>query len=189
MQKFLLVLVIGCAAFAAGYFVAPSKASSPAHELSADSLIQRGSYLVNGMGCDDCHSPKRMGPLGPEIILELRFSGFQSSVPLPPLDTAITAQGWAVFSPDLTFSAGPWGVSYASNISGDASGIGTWTEEQFLKALKEGKLKGKDDTRMIMPPMPWQNFSRLSDMDLKAIFAYLKSSTPVKNAVPLSVPR
>ena len=127
-----------------------------------------------------------MGPRGPEIIPELRFSGFQTSAPLPPLDTTVIGKGWAVFNADLTYAAGPWGTSYSSNISGDASGMGTWTEEQFIKALREGKLKGKDDTRMIMPPMPWQNFAKLSDHDLKSIYAFLKASQPVKNLVPLS---
>lgn len=149
-----------------------------------DSLIKRGAYLVAVMGCDDCHSPKRMGAYGPELIPELRLSGFSQNASLPPVDTNQVKQGWVLFSPDLTGAVGPWGASFAGNITGDSTGIGTWTEEQFKKALREGKFKGLDNTRPLLPPMPWQNFRRLSDIDLKAVYTFLKSTKPVKNVVP-----
>ena len=51
-------------------------------------LIARGEYLVATIGCDDCHSPKRMGAKGPELIQELRLSGYPSDRPVHDIDTA-----------------------------------------------------------------------------------------------------
>ena len=62
------------------------------------------------------------------------------------------------------------------------------TEEQFNKAMREGKYKGMDNTRPLLPPMPWPNFRNLSKEDMKAIFLFLKSTPPVKNVVPAPVP-
>lgn len=90
-------------------------------------------------------------------------------------------------SPDLTAAAGPWGISYAANITSDETGIGAWKEEQFKKSVREGKLKGLDGARPLLPPMPWQNFRKLTDLDLKAIYTFLQSTTPVKNVVPQPV--
>ncbi len=109
--------------------------------VTKDSLIKRGEYLVSVMGCDDCHSPKRMGAHGPEVIPELRFSGFQEKNSLPPVDTTEIKKGWALFNPDLTSAVGPWGASYAANITSDISGIGTWSLEQFSKAFRGGKFR------------------------------------------------
>jgi hypothetical protein len=89
-----------------------------------------------------------------------------------------------VFAPDLTQAVGAWGVSFSANITSDSTGIGGWTEEQFFKAMREGKSKGLDNTRPMLPPMPWQNFAKLKDADLRAMFAYLKSTKPVRNIVP-----
>lgn len=160
--------------------VAVTKENDP----SADSLVARGEYLVSAIGCDDCHSPKRMGARGPELIPELRLSGFPQNRPLMPVDTGALHKGWVLLAPDLTAAVGPWGTSYASNITGDSTGIGMWTEAQFRKAIREGKSKGLDGTRPLLPPMPWQNLARLSDPDINAIYAFLRSTAPVKNTVP-----
>ncbi|MBN8861475.1 MAG: c-type cytochrome [Sphingobacteriales bacterium] len=162
--------------------------AAPAAALTHDSLVSRGSYLVSTIGCDDCHSPKRMGAHGPEVIPELRLSGFIKGGMLPPVDTGAIKKGWALFSPDLTAAVGPWGISYAANITSDATGIGSWTEAQFIKSIREGKLKGLDNTRPMLPPMPWFNFAKLTDTDLKAIYTFLQSTNPVENAVPAPVP-
>lgn len=147
-------------------------------------FVKRGSYLVNAMGCDDCHSPKRMGAHGPEIIPELRLSGFPHNAQLPPVDTATITKGWTLFSPDLTAAVGVWGVSFGANLTSDATGIGNWSEEQFLTAIRRGKFKGMESGRNLLPPMPWPMYRNLSDDDLKSIFAYLKTTKPVENVVP-----
>lgn len=152
--------------------------------ISKDSLINRGSYLVYTMLCDDCHSPKRLGPNGPEIIPELRLSGSRQNAKLPPLDVSEIKKGWTLFNEDFTSIAGPWGVSFAGNLTSDETGIGNWTEEQFKKAITQGKYKGLDNSRTLLPPMPWPQFSILSDADIKAIYTFLKSTKPVRNVVP-----
>lgn len=150
--------------------------------------ISRGEYLVNSIGCDDCHSPKKITPTGFEIIPELRLSGFNPEMAkLKPLTEAVN-QGWMLFGSDLTTAVGAWGQSYAANITSDATGIGNWKEEQFIKAIREGKFKGLDNTRPMLPPMPWFVYKNLGDDDLKSIFAYLKTTKPVKNLVPEAKP-
>ncbi len=150
--------------------------------------IERGSYLVNSIGCDDCHSPKKMTPTGFEVIPELRLSGFNPEMgSLKPATDAVKG-GWMLFGSDLTTAVGMWGQSYAANLTSDATGIGNWKEEQFIKAIREGKYKGLDNTRPLLPPMPWFVYKNLTDDDLKSIFAFLKSTNPVKNVVPAPKP-
>lgn len=152
-------------------------------------LVKRGEYLVSSIGCDDCHTPKKMGPNGPELILERRLSGRPSNAPLPKLDLkAVNVKDWALFANDLTATVGPWGVSFAANLTSDDTGIGTWTEAQFLKSIREGKSKGLNGTRPLLPPMPWSVYKNMTDEDLRAIFAYLKSTKPVQNVVPAPIP-
>jgi len=173
------------------FTISCTNSQKPAQEeiaLTGDALVAKGEYLVTVMGCNDCHSPKQLGPRGPELIPELLLSGYPAERPIMSFDTTLTNKGFAVFYPDLTASAGPWGISFAANLTPDATGIGTWTEEQFNKAMKEGKFKGLDGTRRLLPPMPVENFTNIKDEDLKAIFAYLKSINPVKNAVPAAIP-
>lgn len=153
-------------------------------EASIEEVTSHGKYLVDIMGCNDCHSPKRMGKNGPEIIPELMLSGFPSDRPIVKFDSELIKEGFAMFYPDLTAAAGPWGVSFAGNLTPDDTGIGNWTEEQFKKALTQGKFKGMDNTRMLLPPMPWFNYVEMKDADVHAVFTYLKSLKPVENVVP-----
>ena len=100
----------------------------------------------------------------------------------------IKEQQVAVFSPGLTGIAGAWGVSYAANLTPDETGTGNWTFEQFEKAIREGKSKGLDGARTLLPPMPWPQYRFMNDQDLRAIFAYIQSLPPVKNVVPNPLP-
>lgn len=190
MQKRFVLACAGALASLAIYSCNASSADEkPATEektaaVPAVDPVKRGEYLVTIMGCNDCHSPKRMGPNGPELIPGLMLSGYPSTLVTPPLVEGATKNGWVSLWADLTTAVGPWGQTYAANITSDSTGIGVWTEDQFKKALKEGKFKGMDGTRPIMPTMPWQNYKNITDEDVKAIFAYLKSTKPVKNVVP-----
>jgi Cytochrome c. len=154
--------------------------------ISPDSLVKRGAYLVGMMGCTDCHSPKLMGPHGPYSDPDRLLSGHPADMPIAKYDTG-TARNWVLFNFMQTAIVGPWGTTFAANITSDSTGIGSWTEEQFFKAMREGKYKGLDNSRPILPPMPWQEYAKASDEDLKAIFAYLKSTKPVKNVVPAAI--
>jgi hypothetical protein len=151
--------------------------------ISRDSMVKRGAYLVGIMGCNDCHTPKKMGPQGPIFDEERTLSGHPSDVPVLPYD-AKTSKNWILFNQMLTNYVGPWGTSFSANLTPDSTGIGSWTEAQFLKAIREGKYKGLDNTRPLLPPMPWQEYRNATDEDLKAVFAYLKSLKPVRNVVP-----
>lgn len=183
------IVVLSIAATVIMYAVSSgNEKSEQPKPMTQEEKVKRGEYLVNAVGCDDCHSPKRMGKHEPEIIPELRFSGSPSTAQLPSVNTGEIKKGWMMFAPDLTSAAGPWGQSYAANISSDATGIGNWKEEQFIKALREGKYKGLDNTRPLLPPMPWFVYKNFSDDDLKSIFAFLKTTKPVHNVVPAPKP-
>ncbi|MCB0667624.1 MAG: c-type cytochrome [Saprospiraceae bacterium] len=177
-----LILLVGYYSCSSGN--AQIQALSSSGNVDSLQMIERGEYLVATIGCDDCHSPKRMGPAGPEIIPELRLSGFQDQTKLPPIDISEVEKGWVLFAPDLTGAVGPWGISHAANLTSDDTGIGLWREENFIKAIREGKYKGLDGSRAILPPMPWQVYRNLDDTDLQAIFAYLKTVPAVRNVVP-----
>ncbi|HEY1461040.1 MAG TPA: hypothetical protein VGH59_13395 [Casimicrobiaceae bacterium] len=88
---------------------------------------------------------------------------------------------------DFTAWAGPCGISFAANLTPDkATGLGGWTAEQFIQSTRTGKHLGVG--RPILPPMPIASLATLTDADLKAIFAYLKSIKPISNQVPPSLP-
>lgn len=159
---------------------------NPATTTGAD-LLKRGEYLVDAVGCDDCHTPWTMTEHGPEPDKTRRFMGHPAAQPFevtPEMVKLVSESQVAVFGPGNTAVAGPWGVSYSANLTPDDTGIGSWTEAQFIKAIREGKSKGLDGARPLLPPMPWQMYRNFSDDDLKAIFAFLKSVQPMKNAVP-----
>jgi mono/diheme cytochrome c family protein len=161
--------------------------NKPANTVSKETAVKRGEYLVTIAGCHDCHSPKKFGPNGPQPDPERLLSGHPQDMPLAKVDTSLV-RDWAMFNNHMTATVGLWGVSYSANITSDATGIGNWTEEQFFRALKEGKYKGLANNRMLLPPMPWPMFSHMEDEDIKAIFAYLKTVKPVKNVPPQPKP-
>ena len=109
-------------------------------------------------------------------------------MPAPDVDRKEMESKGLIVTQDLTAWVGPWGISYAANITPDATGIGSWQESNFITALREGKFKGMTSARNLLPPMPWQLFKEMSDDEIKAIFAYLKSIKPVKNIVPQPEP-
>lgn len=119
------------------------------------------------------------------------LSGAPAHAPIPEVPNSVMGMGpdkWGgLFSGDLTTWAGPWGISFAANLTPDVeTGIGSWTDAVFIKAMRTGKHLGEG--RPILPPMPWQSLAPLSEADLKAMFAYLKSLPTVKNAVREPIP-
>ncbi len=163
--------------------------ASEKKEMTHEELVAKGEYLVTFGGCDDCHSPKIFTEMGPIPDTTRRLSGHPSDIKLEPVDPKLVQPGKWVMTNGNHFTAwvGPWGISYTANLTPDEpTGIGTWTEEIFIKALRSGKHMGAG--RQILPPMPWFNLAKLTDEDLKAIFAYLKSLPPVRNQVPDPVP-
>lgn len=148
----------------------------------AQSPAERGKYLVTAAGCNDCHTPWKMGANGPEPDMTRMLSGHPEGVKLekPP---KLEGMWMAAVSNDFTTWAGPWGISYTANLTPDQNtGIGIWTEDMFMRAIREGKHMGT--SRPILPPMPWPAFRNYNDDDLKAIFAYLKTIPAIHNQVP-----
>lgn len=156
--------------------------------LSEKELIERGKFLVAVGGCADCHTPKIFGPQGPKLDETKNFSGASEKVKLVEFNPAIVQPGsYVLFSQDQLSAIGPWGSSYSANLTPDnETGIGTWQTEMFINALRTGKHLGAG--RPILPPMPWEGIGKLSDDDLRAMFAYFKSLPPIKNKVPDPVP-
>jgi cytochrome c1 len=149
-------------------------------------LVSRGKYLVTTGACEDCHSPWTKGPKGPMPDPARALSGHPADAKLSPPPRMTDGWVMATFGTHTAF-AGPWGVSYAANLTSDKeTGLGNWTEEMFISALRKGRHAGVE--RQILPPMPWQAYSQFTDQDLKAIFAYLRTVKPVKNAVPSPAP-
>jgi mono/diheme cytochrome c family protein len=183
---YLLVLMVpmltGCRA--EGLESAPSviDAKSTLHQ----EQVERGKHLVLITGCNDCHTPLKMTPQGPAPDMTRMLSGHPESLkmPAPP---ALPEGPWAwIGGGTNTAFAGPWGVSYAFNLTPDQNtGLGIWTEDLFIKTMRTGRHMGT--SRPIKPPMPWQNLSNMSDDDLKAVFAYLQSIPPVSNHVPTAL--
>jgi mono/diheme cytochrome c family protein len=165
---------------------ANDKDISAVRQNEADEMIARGQYLVTIASCHDCHSPKIFNEQGMLLDSSKLMSGHPSTTQLPPVPANTYQAGqWINMAPDITAFKGPWGTSYAANLTPDsATGIGTWTEENFRKALRTGKHMGQENGRPIMPPMPWPFIGKMTDEDLSAVFAYLKSLPPINNRVP-----
>jgi mono/diheme cytochrome c family protein len=121
---------------------------------AAETPLERGTYLMRSIvACGNCHTP--LGPDGPLPGMELA-----GGLPIP----------------------GPGFTAYVPNITPDPeTGIGGWSDDQIIAAIREGK---RPDGTTIGPPMPFEQYRHLSDGDVRAIVAYLRSVAPVRNAVP-----
>jgi len=170
------ITTYGAAACAAVLMAVPARISSQA---PAGAVVERGAYLVRVTGCHDCHSPKVQGM---EPDLSRALSGRPSTTPLPtPTTTEVHA------SLDLTAWQGPWGYSVASNLTPDpATGLGNrYNEASFITTMRTGR---KPNGTQIQPPMPSDVYQNMTDDDLKAIFAYLRTIEPIRNAVMAGLP-
>ena len=149
-------LAAGIAAFAS--LSCSSSAKTPAAPTAAEK-VARGKYLVSIIGCNDCHTPGT-------------FYGASDTTRF----LAGSEIGWV----------GPWGVVYAANLTPDPeTGLGTWTEDQIVTAIRTG---ARPDDRPLAPIMPWLDFAHLSDEDAHAIAAYLMTIPAVVHQEPKIVP-
>ena len=145
-------------------------------------VVQRGEYLVKIMGCNDCHTPWKMGPQGPEPDMTRFLSGHPEDIGPVANVKGTEPFVWSALGTNTAFS-GPWGVSYTFNLTPDTNtGIGIWTEEMFVNAIRTGRHMGV--SRPINPPMPWPAYRNATDDDLKAVYAYLRTIKPIVNHVP-----
>ncbi len=150
------------------------------------SPVERGRYLVTTSGCHDCHTPWHLGPNGPEPDMSRALSGHPAGFPLGALPPVTEA--WPMHAaPTNTAWVGPWGVSFTANLTPDReTGLGAWTAEQFVAAIRTGRHQGRG--RQILPPMPASVYAQMTDADLLAIFAYLRSIPAIANKVPEPLP-
>ena len=159
--------------------------ATPAAEAPAvsDARVERGAYLVRTMGCNDCHTPWKMGPAGPEPDMTRQLSGHPSSVVMPP-PPVLPKGPWSWIAAETnTAFAGPWGVSFAANLTPDPeTGLGHWNADIFIATMKTRRHEGKG--RPLLPPMPAQMLAAMSDEDIRSLFAFLQSIRPIRNRVP-----
>lgn len=149
----------------------------------ADSKVERGKYLVDTSGCHDCHTPFMMGKDGPQPDMTRMLSGHPASLQMPPVPPLPDGPWQVVASGTNTAWAGPWGVSFTRNLTPDAdTGLGEWTLDHFVKTFRTGRRQGRG--RVILPPMPIPAYKNFNDADLEAIYTYLRTIPPIRNAVP-----
>ena len=149
--------------------------------------VARGKYLVTVGGCNDCHTPWKVGPTGPEPDMSRMLSGHPEQLAMAPAPKLPDGPWSFTVAGSMTAWSGPWGVSFTANLTPDPStGLGKWTEKDFVDTIRTGRHLGRG--RQILPPMPWFNYAKLTDDDLRAVFAYLRSIPPVRNRVPEPLP-
>jgi mono/diheme cytochrome c family protein len=152
---------------------------------AADAKVLRGAYLVDAMSCHDCHTPWVMGPRGPEPDMSRALTGHPADLVMPPPPAPSGPWVWSGAGTNTAF-AGPWGVSFTMNLTPDMeTGLGKWTDEIFIATMKTGRHEGKG--RPLLPPMPYFSVAALTDEDMRAVFAYLRSLAPVRNRVPAPI--
>ena len=149
---------------------------------SQGDMVQRGKYLVDAVAaCGYCHTPRA----GAEYNMNMYLAGHPAEAAYPRYNFSMMQQGiFTLTSPQMSAFSGPFGTSFASNLTPDKeTGLGEWTAEMFINAMRTGLHQGVEGNRAILPPMPVKHYAQMNDEDLKAIWAYLKTIKPVKNEV------
>ncbi len=186
-DRFRIVLHAACL-LAAAALVGCAQAPAPepsGPDNSPEARIARGRDLIIGGGCHDCHTPKTLTPAGPEADMSRALSGHPESQTITAPFAQPEGSQWTTHTNDhLTAWSGAWGVSFAANLTPDENtGLGIWTEQMFIDALRQGKHMGQG--RQILPPMPWNYYGQLDDEKLRDMFAYLQSLPAISNRVPV----
>lgn len=163
---------------------ADARASAPQAPASE---VDRGRYLVMTSGCHDCHTPFVDGPNGSVPDMTRALSGHPASLVMPPAPKLPPGPWLTSGAATNTAWAGPWGVSFTANLTPDPeTGLGKWTRQNFIDTIKNGRHMGGG--RRLLPPMPAPVYANMTEDDLGAIFAYLKTLPPISNKVPEAVP-
>ena len=117
--------------------------------------VTRGAYLAAIMDCTGCHTP-RTPDFAPIAGMHLAGS-------------------------EMGFDMGPLGIVWPPNLTSDATGLGAWSDDQIVTAIRTGQ---RPDGRILAPIMPWHSYAALTDADAAALVAYLRSLPPVAHSVP-----
>ena len=147
-------------------------------------MVARGKYLVTHvLPATTATRRAKMGDNGPgarHVPDAVRASRRHDA---PAAAAALPAHGSSAARRRSPRGRGPWGISYTANLTPDKeTGLGTWTAQQFLDTIRNGRVQGHG--RQLLPPMPWPMYRNMTDSDLRAIFAYLQTIPAVKNKVP-----
>ena len=174
------VKAVTCLTLHAAAFILPALAAA-ADAPPAD-IVARGKYLVTTSGCNDCHTPWKVGPDGPEPDMSRMLSGHPQSVTLPPPPKPEGPWVVAAAATNTAWS-GPWGISYTANLTPDPeTGLGKWTLRNFVDTIRTGRHLGRG--RPILPPMPIPMYKNFNDADLEAIYSFLRTIPAISNQVP-----
>src|SRR5687768_40600 len=142
LTTFLFVLTLTALSGAMTRAVTPAMSETAGTSPEA-SRVERGAYLVRTMGCNDCHTPWKLGPRGPEPDMSRMLSGHPQDVAMPAPPKLGGGWEWAGAATNTAF-AGPWGVSFAANLTPDReTGLGMWTEQTFMDAIRTGRHEGQ----------------------------------------------
>lgn len=161
--------------------------AAQAAQAAGQDRIERGRYLVTTSDCAACHTPLKIGANGPEPDASLRFAGHPQNLVMPAVPVLPAGPWLVVSSATNTAWAGPWGISYTANLTPDPeTGLGRWSERDFVQTMRTGRHLGQG--RELLPPMPTPAYGQMTDEDLKAIYAYLRTLPAVRNRVPAPVP-
>lgn len=155
---------------------------------SQNDMVKHGKYLVDAVGaCGQCHTPRA----GAEPDMRMYLAGHPANAPFPKYDFSLMQQKiFMISAPTLAAFSGPFGTTFAANLTPDKlTGLGEWTEKMFIDAMRTGYHQGDKKNRSILPPMPKAAYANMSDADLKAMWAYLKTTKPVRNEVPVALNR
>jgi mono/diheme cytochrome c family protein len=163
--------------------------AAPLASLAADTgkpssdQLARGKYLVTTSGCNDCHTPMKMGDNGPELDMSRMLSGHPEQLVMPPAPKLPEGPWLVTTSATNTAWSGPWGVSFTANLTPDKeTGLGKWTLRNFTDTIRTGRHLGRG--RPVLPPMPIPMYKNFTDTDLAAIYSYLQSIPAISNRVP-----
>lgn len=142
--------------FAGALALALTTSTAMAGTVATPEILARGQYLATIMDCNGCHTP---GSMMGKPDFEHALSGGDVGFQIPGL-----------------------GIFWPPNLTSDAeTGLGTWSEDDIVKAVRTGV---RPDGRHLAPAMPYHAYSRLTDEDAMALATFLKSLPPVANAVP-----
>lgn len=173
---------VAAALAGAGVLAAGSAAAQGTQAPTVDKAA-RGKYLVATAGCMDCHTPMKMGANGPEWDMSRMLAGHPEQLVMPPVPALPDGPWLVISSATNTAFAGPWGVSFAANLTPDPdTGLGPWSARDFRQTIRTGRHLGRG--REVLPPMPIPVYNNFTDEDLDAIYAYLRTIPPVRNRVP-----
>ena len=149
---------------------------------SQGDMVQRGKYLVDAVAaCGHCHTPR----VRADYDMNMYLAGHPAGQPAPRYNFRMIEQGiLMVTTPQFSAFSGAFGTSFATNLTPDKeTGLGEWTEEMFIGAMRTGHHQGVESNRKISPPMPVKHYAQMNDEDLKAIWAYLRTIKPIRNEV------